>query len=262
MKDEICMVTGATSGIGAVTARALAEKGAAVVVVGRDAEKSEATVNLIQQQTGNPRVEYLLADLSVQEEIRRLAERFKSRYQRLHVLVNNAGAFFMSRQLSADGLEMTFALNHLAYFLLTHLLLDILKASAPARIVNVSSNGHRGMKINLEDLKSQGRYAPMQAYGQSKLANLLFTYELARRLEGSGVTVNALHPGFVATNLAANNGWLARSRLAPKKGHRPLFIWQLRRKWRGSQANTSWTKSRWSRLRNLMTETQPCDYGR
>ncbi len=210
MEDEICMVTGATSGIGAVTARALAEKGATVVIVGRNAEKSEATANLIQQQTGNPKVEYLLADLSVQEEIRRLAEQFKSRYPRLHVLVNNAGAFFMSRQLSADGLEMTFALNHLGYFLLTNLLLDILKASAPARIVNVSSHGHRGRKITFEDLQSQGRYAPMQAYGRSKLANLLFTYELARRLEGSGVTVNALHPGFVATNLAANNGWLVR----------------------------------------------------
>jgi NAD(P)-dependent dehydrogenase (short-subunit alcohol dehydrogenase family) len=210
MKDEICMVTGATSGIGAVTARALAEKGATLVVVGRNAEKSEATVNHIRQQTGNPQVEYLVADLSVQTEVRQLAEQFKSRYRHLHVLVNNAGAFFLSRQLSADGLEMTFALNHLGYFLLTYLLLDVLKASAPARIVNVSSNGHRGMKINFEDLQSQGRYAAMGAYGQSKLANLLFTYELARRLEGSGVTANALHPGFVATNLAANNGWLAR----------------------------------------------------
>lgn len=204
------MVTGATSGIGAVTARVLAEKGATVVVVGRNAEKCQATANHIKQQTGNPKVEFLLADLSVQEAIRQLAEQFQSRYQRLDVLVNNAGGFFLTRQQSADGLEMTFALNHLGYFLLTNLLLDRLKASAPARIVNVSSDAHHGTKINFDDLQSRQRYAPMQVYGQSKLANLLFTYELARRLEGTGVTANALHPGFVATNLAANNGWLAR----------------------------------------------------
>jgi len=208
MSGKTCMVTGATSGIGRVTAQALAEQGARVIVVGRSPEKSAATVSHIKGQTGNDAVEFMLADLSAGEEIRRLAQEFTSRHPRLDVLVNNAGAFFWSRRQSADGFEMTFALNHLGYFLLTHLLLDTLKASAPARIVNVSSGAHHAAELDFDDLHGQGKYSGWQAYGRSKLANLLFTYELARRLEGTGVTVNALHPGFVATNLAANNfGW-------------------------------------------------------
>ncbi len=205
MSGRICMVTGATDGIGKVTAQALAQQGATVIVVGRSRKKTVATVEEIKRRTGNPSVEYLLADLSVQAEIRRLAEEFKRRHDRLHVLVNNAGGFFMSRQETADGLEMTFALNHLGYFLLTNLLLDVIKASAPARIINVSSAAHENAQMNFEDLQGERKYSGWQAYGQSKLANLLFTYELARRLEGTGVTVNALHPGFVATNFGANN---------------------------------------------------------
>lgn len=199
MHGKMCMVTGATSGMGAVTAQALAQQGATTIVVGRSRAKSEAMVNQIKEQTGNPAVEFMLADLSSQDEIRQLAQAFISRHQRLDVLINNAGAIFARRQETIDGIEMTFALNHLAYFLLTNLLLEALKASAPARIVNVSSFAHRLARIRFDDLQSQRRYIGWLAYGQSKLANLLFTYELARRLEGTGVTVNALDPGLVAT---------------------------------------------------------------
>ena len=210
MESKICMVTGATSGIGQVTARELARQGATVIVVGRSRERSEATVNRIKQQTDNPNVEYRLADLSVQKDIHQLAQEFKHKYQRLHVLVNNAGAIFLRRLESADGIEMTFALNHLNYFLLTHLLLDTLKASAPARIINVSSRAHaRVSGLNFADLQNKRGYG-MNVYGQSKLMNVLFTYELARRLEGTGIMVNALHPGLVATRFATNNGVLAR----------------------------------------------------
>ena len=211
MSGRVCMVTGATGGIGKVTAQALAQQGATVIVVGRSRAKTVATVEQITRQTGNPSVEYLLADLSVQDEIRRLAEEFKRRHNRLHVLVNNAGAFFMSRHESADGIEMTFALNHLGYFLLTNLLLDVITASAPARIVNVSSVAHENAQIDFDDLQGKQKFKGWQAYGQSKLANVLFTYELARRLVGTGVTVNALHPGFVASGFGANNfGFIGR----------------------------------------------------
>jgi NAD(P)-dependent dehydrogenase (short-subunit alcohol dehydrogenase family) len=200
------LVTGATAGIGVPTARVLAERGATVVLVGRNRAKCEATTAQIKQQTGNPNVDYLVADLSALAEVRRLAAEFQNRHNRLDVLVNNAGAIFLSRQVTAEGLEMTFALNHLSYFLLTTLLLDTLKASALARIVNVSSRAHQRASINFEDLQGDKRFDGQAAYGQSKLANILFTYELARRLAGSGVTANALHPGVVASNFATNNG--------------------------------------------------------
>jgi NAD(P)-dependent dehydrogenase (short-subunit alcohol dehydrogenase family) len=210
MKGKLCMVTGATSGIGRETARMLARTGAGVVVVGRNREKSEGTISRIRQETGNPAVEYMLADLSSQAEIRQLAESFKRQHERLDVLVNNAGGFFLFRKESVDGIEMFLALNHLAYFLLTNLLLDILKVSAPARIINVSSGSHMRATINFDDLQNQRKYIGPKVYGQSKLANVLFTYELARRLEGTGITVNALHPGFVATNMGVNIGWIMR----------------------------------------------------
>ncbi len=210
MKDKVCLVTGATAGLGRATARQLARQGATVIVVGRSREKSEATVNEIKQQTGNPHVQYMLADLSVQKEVRALAEQFKSKYQSLNVLVNNAGAIFLTRRESADGIEMTFALNHLSYFLLTNLLLDPLSAGAPARIINVSSRSHaRVAGLNFDDLQNKRGYG-YNVYGQSKLMNVLFTYELARRLEGTRITVNALHPGFVASRFATNNGVLTR----------------------------------------------------
>ena len=210
MVGKVCMITGATSGIGKEAAFQLARRGATLVLVGRNQWKCEKTVQEIKEQTGNSSVEYLLADLSYQAHIRDLAQQFKSRHQRLHVLLNNAGAIVLTRQQTGDGIERTFALNHLGYFLLTCLLLDTLKASAPARIVNVSSDAHRGAILELDDLQCQHRYRGFWAYARSKLANILFTYELARRLEGTGVTVNALHPGLVATNFLANNGLLGK----------------------------------------------------
>jgi retinol dehydrogenase-12 len=205
MHDKICLVTGATSGIGLVTAEALARKGATVIVVGRNPLRGAAMVHRIQQKTHNPAVELMLADLSNQAQVRQLASEAQRRFDHLDVLVNNAGAFFGQRQVSTEGIEMTFALNHLAYFLLTDLLLDRLKASASARIVNVSSEAHRGSRLDFSNLQGQHRYRGWRAYAQSKLANILFTYELARRLEGTGVVTNALHPGFVATNFGRNN---------------------------------------------------------
>jgi NAD(P)-dependent dehydrogenase (short-subunit alcohol dehydrogenase family) len=204
LNGKVCMVTGATAGIGVVTARALAQEGAKVIVVGRNKEKSASTVAQIKKQTGNPDVQYMLADLSIQKEVRKLAEDFKSKFTQLDILVNNAGAAFDKHFETADGLEMTFALNHLSYFLLTNLLLDTIKASVPSRIINVSSAAHKGAKINFDDLQGKKKYGAMRAYGQSKLANILFTYELARKLEGSGVTSNALHPGFVASSFGSN----------------------------------------------------------
>ena len=210
MEGKTCLVTGATSGIGKAAARELARLGATVVVAGRNPEKCAATVQDIRRQTGNPSVDFLLADLSSQQQVRRLAEEFKGRYPRLEVLVNNAGAIMLSRRQSVDGIEMTFALNHLSYFLLTGLLLDSLIDSSPSRVVNVSSIAHQKATIDFEDLQGTQRYRGMRAYGRSKLANLLFTFELARRLEGTGVTANAVHPGLVATGLLTNNGLAGR----------------------------------------------------
>ena len=205
MQGKVVLVTGATAGIGLVTARELARLGATVVGVGRDADKSAAVAGQVRQASGNPRVEYLLADLSSREQVRRLAQDFGSRYDHLDVLVNNAGGVFNKRSESIDGIEMTFALNHLGYLLLTNLLLDLLLEGAPSRIVNVSSEAQRNGQIDFADLQGVQRYFGWRAYAQSKLANVLFTYELARRLEGSEVTANALHPGFVATSFGHNN---------------------------------------------------------
>ena len=204
MNGKICLVTGGTNGIGKSTAQELARMGTTVVIVGRDTQKTSEVVQEIRAASGNPNVDSLLADLSSQQEVRRLAKDFKSKYSHLHILFNNAGAVFMQRQLSVDDIEMTFALNHLASFLLTNLLLDTIKASALARIINVSSNAHTTGKIEFDNLQGEWNYSP-RVYENSKLANILFTMELARRLEGTGVTVNALHPGFTATGFAKNN---------------------------------------------------------
>lgn len=206
MKDKVVLITGATNGIGKITALELAKKGAKVVIVGRNAAKTAATLSEIRSQSGNSGVDSLLADLSSQAQVRSLAEEFKQKYQRLDVLVNNAGAVFSQRQETVDGYEMTFAFNHLSCFLLTNLLLDLVKASAPSRIVNVSSAAHTFGPLNFDDLMSTHYgMAGFKAYGQSKLANVMFTYELARRLEGTGVTVNVLHPGVVNTGFGKNN---------------------------------------------------------
>lgn len=231
MRDKICLVTGATSGVGLVTAQALAQQGAMVLLVARNPDRGAATVKRIVQETGNPNVDVVLADLSSQSQIRQLAAAVQRRCAHLDVLVNNAGALFTQRRLSADGIEMTLALNHLGYFLLTNLLLDRLKASASARIVNVASNAHMGGRINFADLQGQHRYGGWRAYAQSKLANLLFTYELARRLDHTEVTANAVHPGFVATGFGRNNrgafAWLIRlaqfAALSPEQGAQTLI---------------------------------------
>ena len=205
MQGKICLITGGTNGIGKSTAQALAGLGATVVITGRNAAKTAGVVAEIRAASGNQNVDSLLADLSSQQDVRRLAAEFKQKYGSLHVLVNNAGAAFMQRQLSVDGIEMTFALNHLAYFLLTSLLLDTLKASAPARIINVSSGAHTSGKIEFDNLQGERTYG-FGTYPNAKLATILYTVELARRLEGTGVTVNALHPGLTATGFGKNNG--------------------------------------------------------
>lgn len=201
LKDRVCLVTGGSSGIGKATALALANQGAEVIIVNHNPGRGEAAMHDIRTRSGSSRVHLMLADLSSQEEIRRLAADFNSQFARLDVLVNVAGTLFFKRQLSADGLEMNLALNYLGYFLLTELLLDMLTASAPARIVNVTSVAHWWGKMDLNDLQSEHHYNMFAAYGKSKLAIILFTRELARRLEGSGVTVNCIHPGIVATHI-------------------------------------------------------------
>jgi NAD(P)-dependent dehydrogenase (short-subunit alcohol dehydrogenase family) len=213
MKDKVCLVTGATAGIGLVTAQELARKGARVILVGRSSERCSRAADEIRAQAGTTAVEWLVADLSSQGDIRRLADQVRQRSGRLDVLVNNAGGIFLKRQESADGIEMTFALNHLSYFLLTSLLLPLLESSAPARVVNVASDAHKGVSINFDDIEGKTRFGGWRAYQKSKLANLLFTYELARRLEGKRVTANALHPGFVRTTIFREPGfvgWLLR----------------------------------------------------
>lgn len=210
LTGRVCLVTGATSGIGEVIALELARMGAKVIITARNDQKARDSVEQIIRESGNSQVESLVADFSVQAQIRNLAAEFIQRFDRLDVLVNNAGAFFMRRNLSADGIEMTFAVNHLAAFLLTNLLLESLMASRPSRIINVASGSHKDAVINFNDIGGENGYSSMRAYGQSKLANVMFTYELARRLEGSGVTANAVHPGFVATNMGANNGPLVK----------------------------------------------------
>lgn len=200
LEGKVCLVTGSTSGIGKVTARELARKGATVVLVSRTRAKGEETQVEIKQATGNPHVELLVADLSLLTDVRRLATEFHYTSSYLHLLVNNAGCAYPTRTLTSEGLEATLMVNYLAPFLLTELLLNTLKASAPARIVNVSSAQHANAHIEFDNLQGEKKYGNLSSYNQAKLALLLWTYELAHRLEGTGVTVNALHPGITATN--------------------------------------------------------------
>ncbi len=208
MRGKVCLITGATNGIGLETARCLAEKNATVVLVGRNPEKTQRVVDELRQSTGSPNLDFLLADLSLMSEVRKLASDFQSRYDRLDVLINNAGGVFGRREVTSEGLELTFALNHLSYFLLTHLLLDTLKASAPARIVNLASEAHRNTQLDFDNLQGEKGYMGFRNYGRSKLMNIMFTIALARRVNCAEVTVNAVHPGFINSGFAKNNNIL------------------------------------------------------
>ncbi len=201
VRDKTVIVTGASSGIGKVTALELAKAGAKVVMVCRPGAKAEAALAEVVRRSTSDNVELISADLSAQSSIRSCVEEFKKSHDRLDVLVNNAGLFLSDRQLTIDGFERTFAVNHLAYFLLTNLLIDMMRKSSPARIVCVASEAQRSGKIDFDDLQSEKNYSGMKAYCQSKLANVLFTYELARRLKDADVTANCLHPGVV------RSGW-------------------------------------------------------
>ncbi len=197
---KICLVTGATSGIGKATALELARMGAIVIIVGRNEERGKLVQRDLQDTSGNPSVDFLLADLSSQQSVRSLAQTFKSQYSQLHVLINNAGTFLTKRQVTEDGLEMTLAVNYLSRFLLTHLLVDVLKQSAPARIINVAGAYHAKGEIYFDDINLEQNYSGSRANNQAKLADVLFTYALAQRLAGTKeVTVNCLHPGAVRT---------------------------------------------------------------
>ncbi|MEQ1863036.1 MAG: SDR family oxidoreductase [Micropepsaceae bacterium] len=205
------VITGGTDGIGKVAAAALAKAGASVTIVGRDGAKCEAVVRELKAQCGHDKVGFVRGDLSAQKSLRAVAGELNNRLKRIDVLLNNAGAFFQRRELSDDGIERTFALNHLGYFLMTNLLMTRLNASPSARIVNVASAAHLGAKLDLADLQNEKAYSGWRAYQQSKLANIYFTYELGRRLNGSKVTANCLHPGFVATRFGNNNSGILRT---------------------------------------------------
>ena len=218
MQDKICLITGANAGIGQQTALELAQMGATVVIIARDPQRGEAARAAIAAASGNPRVELLQADFAAPESIHAMAAAFAARYDRLDVLVNNAGVYLTGREETAAGLERTFAVNHLGYFMTTLLLWDSLIAAPSARVINLSSDAHRQAKLNFDDLQNRGKYAGFRAYGQSKLANVLFTYELDRRRGDLPITVNAVHPGFVASNFGRNNRGvvgLVMTRLVP-----------------------------------------------
>ena len=214
MTGKTVLVTGGTTGIGRATALGLARLGAHLAITGRDRRRAEDAAREIRAAGGGP-VDVFVADLSSQSEVRRLADEVRQRLPRIDVLVNNVGGYWNTRHVTADGLERTFALNHLAAFLLTSLLLDRLKQSAPARVVTVSSHVQAMGQINFEDLQGERSYSAARAYNQSKLANVLFTYELARRLKGTYVTANALHPGVVRTSFGAEDPGLVQRLFTP-----------------------------------------------
>lgn len=237
MEGKTCMVTGANAGVGLETARELARAGATVVMTARDPRRGEAAVREVRQGTGNQKVHLLMLDLASPRSIGEAARQVNERFDALHVLINNAGVLLSQRRETPEGMEMTLAVNHLGPFLLTHLLLDRIRSSAPARIINVSSEAHRKAwgGIKFDDLHSRRRYMPFTVYARTKLANILFTRELARRLEGARVTVNAVHPGLVHSGLGADGDTSGLFRLgmhlirpfmiSPRKGARtPVYM--------------------------------------
>ena len=205
MKDKICLITGATDGIGKETARCLGKQNTQLILVGRNSEKGEKVRKKLIAKTGNNQIKILTADLSNMKAIRYLAERIYSRYDRLDVLINNAGALFAQREETDEGLEKTFALNHLNYFLLTKLLLDLIKKGKNSRIINVASRAHIGATLYFDNLQGRSGYSGWAAYKRSKLMNIMFTYKLAELLKDTPITVNTLHPGFVRTRFGDNN---------------------------------------------------------
>ncbi len=226
------MITGANSGIGERVAMALAGMGSKVVIVCRDSSKGEEAKKNIIEKSGNQAVELMIADLSSLTSVRALAENFKQTHDRLNILVNNAGLILGKRIVTKDNLETTFEVNYLSHFLLTMLLVDTLKASAPSRIVNVSSSAHYSGKMDFDDLQEEKNYGSMRSYSQSKLAQVLFTHELAKKLEGTGVTVNAVHPGVVRTRWGDEGGAIGLGirlgrpfMLSPEKGaETPIYV--------------------------------------
>ena len=219
MKGKVCIITGSNSGIGKETAKSLAQMGATVVMAVRDQERGEKARREVVKQTGDDSVDLMICDLSSMDSIRRFAKAFRKKYERLDVLVNNAGALFNRREVTQEGFERTLAVSYLGPFLLTHELLDLLKSSAPSRIVNVSSGLAKNGQVDLDNLQSEKNYTGTKAYSRvrapvyanTKLMVMMFTYELARRLKGSGVTANVLMPGFAATNLGKSSGSLGSS---------------------------------------------------
>ena len=211
MNHKICVVTGATSGIGLAAAMLLAAKGAQLILVGRDEERGQAAVAKVNACAKNATAQFYRADLSRLAEVKRVAAELRTSLPKIDVLINNAGAIYSRRDVTEEGLERTFALNHLAYFSLTLLLHDLLTASAQARVINVASEAHRWAELDFEDLQSSLSYSARKAYGRSKLCNILYTRELARRLEGSSITANCLHPGFVASRFGDNNDLFGRA---------------------------------------------------
>jgi len=217
LSGKTCLITGATSGIGLEAAVDIARAGAQVVITARDEAKGRKVVEEIKQRSGAAKIDLLLCDFTSQESTRHLAAEFLAKYPALHILINNAGTVYATRELTKEGIEKTFAVNHLGYFLLTNLLLERIVASAPARIVNVASAGHHQGTMNFDDLNFDHDYAIMKGYARSKLGNVLFTNELARRLAGKHVIVNSLHPGAVSTNIWSHAQWWLQPVLAIMK---------------------------------------------
>ena len=205
MKDKICLVTGATDGIGKETARCLGKQNAQLILVGRNPEKGEKVQKKIIAITGNDQIDIMTADLSNMNAIQKLSAEIHKKYNKLNVLINNAGAFFSKREITDDGFEKTFALNHLGYFLLTKLLLDLIKKGKNPRIINVASGAHIGATLDFDNFQGKNDYSGWAAYKRSKLMNIMFTYKLAELLKDTPITVNTLHPGFVRTRFGDNN---------------------------------------------------------